>query len=396
MKHLLLKLYFKFRNLILYGIIGSFTSFLDFYVYTLLSQYAGIYYLAANCISVLVGITTSFVLNRKYNFKVKDHAGQRFSIFLTVGLCGMLLSNLILYVGIDELHYNSMIVKLASIVLVVFFQFLLNKYITFREQVNEGTKPNSNVITLYNNKNKEMEKIYFVMPAYNESENIKATVAQWHAAVARLNQMGGGKIDAKLVIANDGSKDNTFEIMEGLTSEYPYFIALNKPNSGHGATVLYLYRYAIENGADYVFQTDSDGQTNPEEFWQMWDNRNNYDFQIGYRKGRQDGSSRVFVTKTLRLVVWLMFHEWVTDANTPFRLMRSDKLQAIMNVIPQDYFLCNVAISAIAVKWKYAIKFYEITFKPRQGGVNSINMKRIFKIGWKALGDFWKINANLR
>ena len=91
-----------------------------------------------------------------------------------------------------------------------------------------------------------------------------------------------------------------------------------------------------------------------------------------------------------------MFHEWVTDANTPFRLMQRDKLKEIMEVIPQDYFLCNVAISAIAVKWRYKVKFYKITFKPRQGGVNSINMKRIFKIGWKALGDFRKINANLR
>lgn len=157
-----------------------------------------------------------------------------------------------------------------------------------------------------------------------------------------------------------------------------------------------MYRHALNNGADYIFQTDSDGQTDPEEFWQMFEHRHEYDFQIGYRKGRQDGGSRVFVTKTLRLVVWLMFHEWVTDANTPFRLMQKDKLKAIMEVIPKDYFLCNVAISAIAVKWNYKIKFYKITFKPRQGGVNSINMKRIFGIGWKALGDFRKINANLR
>ena len=183
--------------------------------------------------------------------------------------------------------------------------------------------------------------------------------------------------------------------MEGLKEKYPLFEPLDKPNSGHGATVLYLYRYAIENEADYIFQTDSDGQTNPDEFWQMWENREKYDFQIGHRLGRQDGGSRVFVTKTLRLVVWLMFHEWVTDANTPFRLMRTDKLQPIMDVIPQDYFLCNVAISAIAVKWNYKIGWYRITFKPRQGGVNSINMKRIFKIGWKALGDFCKINHNL-
>lgn len=203
---------------------------------------------------------------------------------------------------------------------------------------------------------------------------------------------------AFLAIANDGSKDDTYEVMLSMKKNgaYPFFEPLTKENGGHGQTVLYLYRYALEHGADYIFQTDSDGQTDPKEFWQMFENRHNYDFQIGYRQGRQDGTSRVFVTKTLRLVVWLMFHEWVTDANTPFRLMQKDKLKAIMDVIPQDYFLCNVAISAIAVKWHYKIKFYKITFKPRQGGVNSINMKRIFKIGWKALGDFRKINANLR
>jgi putative flippase GtrA len=126
------RVYYKFRNLILYGIIGCFTSFLDFCVFTLLASYAGIHYLVANCISVLVGITTSFLLNRSYNFRVKDKTKQRFAIFLTVGLCGLMLSNLILYIGIDMLHGEDVIVKLASIVLVVGFQFLMNKFVTFR------------------------------------------------------------------------------------------------------------------------------------------------------------------------------------------------------------------------------------------------------------------------
>lgn len=125
-------LYSKFRNLILYGIIGSFTSFLDFCVFTVLSQFIGVYYLLANCISVLVGISTSFVLNRTYNFKVKDKTKQRFITFLTVGLCGLFLSNLILWFGIDKLHLDEIIVKLASIVFVVGFQFLLNKFVTFK------------------------------------------------------------------------------------------------------------------------------------------------------------------------------------------------------------------------------------------------------------------------
>lgn len=235
--------------------------------------------------------------------------------------------------------------------------------------------------------------IYFVMPAYNEAANIEETIQQWYPVVEKCNEMCG---DSRLVIANDGSKDDTFVIMQRLAAQYPLLIPIDKPNSGHGATVLLLYRYAIEHGASYIFQTDSDGQTSPDEFWQMYNNKEKYDFQIGNRQGRQDGASRVFVTKTLRFIVWIMFHEWVVDANTPFRLMNTLKLQTILKVIPQDFFLCNVAISAIATKWKYNIGWYNITFRPRQGGTNSINFRRIVKIGWKAIGDFREINKNLK
>ena len=127
----------KFRHLILYGIIGSFAAGLDFLIYTVLVQLVGTPYLVANCISVLGGITTSFILNRNYNFKVKDHATRRFSIFLTVGLCGLVLSNIILYVCIDVLSIDKLVSKLLSIVLVVFFQFLVNKYLTFKPSENE-------------------------------------------------------------------------------------------------------------------------------------------------------------------------------------------------------------------------------------------------------------------
>lgn len=237
------------------------------------------------------------------------------------------------------------------------------------------------------------DKIYFVLPTYNEEANIEEVIREWHPICEKIQAEGH---EAKLVIANDGSKDNTFSILEGLQTKYAHLVALDKPNSGHGATVLFLYHYAIEHGADYIFQTDSDGQTRPDEFWQMWENRAKFDFQIGTRGGRQDGANRVFVTKTLRLVVWMMFHVWVKDANTPFRLMKVEKLKPILDIVPKDYNLANVAISAIAVRWNYNIGWYPITFRPRQGGVNSINMKRIFGIGKKALRDFRQINRSLK
>ena len=128
----LARIYSRFRNLILYGVIGAFTASLDFVVFTLLSRYAGLHYVVANCIGVVTGICTSFLLNRAYNFKVKDDSVRRFVIFLCVGLSGMLLSNLILLVCIERLGLGKTLSKLLSIGLVVVFQFLLNKYITFR------------------------------------------------------------------------------------------------------------------------------------------------------------------------------------------------------------------------------------------------------------------------
>ena len=238
-----------------------------------------------------------------------------------------------------------------------------------------------------------MDRLYIVMPAYNEAENIEETVCQWYSIMERIQNEGN---ECFLVVADDGSKDATYEKMCLLKSAKSNFTPLTKPNSGHGATVLFLYDYALNQGADYIFQTDSDGQTLPEEIWQMWKNRKEFDFQIGTRHGRQDGFGRVIVTKTLRFVVWLIFGVWVKDANTPFRLMNAKRLRYVLGYIPKDFFLANVAVSVIAVKKKEKIAWYHITFRPRQGGVNSINIKRIIKIGWKALSDFRIINKSLK
>ena len=125
-------LYNKFRDLILYGIIGCCASGFDFAIYSILVRYLCVHYIYANSISVLAGISTSFILNRKYNCKVKDHTIRRFSIFLSVGLLGLLLSNIILYICISLIGINELLSKFLSIVLVVFLQFILNKFITFK------------------------------------------------------------------------------------------------------------------------------------------------------------------------------------------------------------------------------------------------------------------------
>ena len=45
--------------------------------------------------------------------------------------------------------------------------------------------------------------------------------------------------------------------------------------------------------------------------------------------------------------------------------------------------------------YKEKISFKEISFKPRTAGVNSVNIPRIIKIGWKALGDFRRLKKGM-
>ena len=237
-----------------------------------------------------------------------------------------------------------------------------------------------------------MDVLYIVIPAYNEEENIKNTIEEWYPIIEKYNGENGR---SRLVIVDDGSKDSTFKIMQEYAEKLPYMEAVSKSNSGHGATVLFAYKYAVQQGADFIFQTDSDGQTRAEEFHYFWSMRNKYDLIIGYRNNRKDGKSRVFVTKVLKLVLKICFGTEILDANAPFRLVSSESLKECLKIIPEDYNLANVIMSVYYVKHKYDVKWVPITFEARKKGKNSINLKKIFIIGCKALADFNTIRKEI-
>ena len=124
----------------------------------------------------------------------------------------------------------------------------------------------------------KQDSLYIIMPAYNEEKNIGSVIEQWYPVVEKI---GAG---SRLVILNDGSKDGTYKKIQKYQEKYDRLIGIDKPNEGHGGTILKGYHYAVDAGADYVFQTDSDGQTLPEEFWQFWEKRKKCGLLIGYRR----------------------------------------------------------------------------------------------------------------
>ncbi len=95
-----------------------------------------------------------------------------------------------------------------------------------------------------------------VMPAYNEEGCIREVVDQW---VTFLRTRFPGET-TRLIVVNDGSKDNTQAILDEIKPNYPELVPFHKPNGGHGKAAVTAYEQAIALQSQWVFQTDSDDQ----------------------------------------------------------------------------------------------------------------------------------------
>ena len=78
------------------------------------------------------------------------------------------------------------------------------------------------------------QKLYIVIPAYNEQENIGNVIEDWYPIVEKYN----GNQGSRLLIIDDGSKDSTFAIMQEYARTRPLLQPMTKRNSGRNLSVV--------------------------------------------------------------------------------------------------------------------------------------------------------------
>lgn len=216
-----------------------------------------------------------------------------------------------------------------------------------------------------------MYDVEVVMPVYNEAACINDVIRDW---VKELDALG---ISYRLLVLNDGSRDSTAEVLKQHESN-PLVKVINKPNSGHGPTILQGYRTAVDE-AGWVFQVDSDNEMEAKHFKKMWSARSNCDAVIGMRDGRQQPFSRKVISMISRLMVTLFYGTGVRDVNCPFRLMKSGALKQLLQRIPPDTFAPNVVIAGFFALQKKSVANVSIPHNDRQTGEVSIKKWKLLK-----------------
>lgn len=126
-----------------YAIVGGISAVVDISLFTLLVNAFGMNHLAANTLSFIAGLFINYLLSRKWVFnKLTLDFGRDFLLFAIIGVMGLLLSNLILYILIDRrvmyglLYFLSdgfikTFSKIAATFIVLFWNFIARKKFVF-------------------------------------------------------------------------------------------------------------------------------------------------------------------------------------------------------------------------------------------------------------------------
>lgn len=213
------------------------------------------------------------------------------------------------------------------------------------------------------------------MPVYNEEEALGKVIEEWHRALENA------KLPYVFCILNDGSKDDSLRILKEYAARIPQIRLVDKPNSGHGQTCIHGYKLALNEGADWIFQIDSDGQCAPEYFAKLVSQAQQCRAAFGYRKTRDDGFKRWIISRFVALFTWVATGQWIRDPNVPYRLMHKSVLLPIVERVPHDFHLANICV-AVMINRQERIKWTPIHFRDRSGGSPSVKTFSFIKHGF--------------
>lgn len=224
-----------------------------------------------------------------------------------------------------------------------------------------------------------------VIPAYNESERIIPTIGAIASYVCGLN------LPWELLVADDGSKDNTVALCNELELKNLRVLIAPK-NGGKGSAV---QRGMLAAGGQVILFADADNSTPIEELGSMLKKIDEgYDVVVGSRaaSGAQEAHRSLLrrtMSATLRGMIRPIFNLQVSDTQCGFKLFRRQAAQRLFAAQTIMGFSFDLEILYLANKWGYKIAEQPVTWIDAPGSkVDSAKeIKRFLK-------DMWRIKMN--
>ena len=184
-----------------------------------------------------------------------------------------------------------------------------------------------------------MNEISFVIPAYNEAENIDSVIRACQSVTKRISER------YEIIVVDDGSTDRTREIVERIAEGDQNVLLVHHPkNQGIASATrdgLAAARY------EHIFYMDGDGQFDIYEIHKLLPYCMDFDFVIGYRINRHDPIHRRINAFMYNQFIRFLFHLPLQDVNCAFKLMKKKSLNSLRIHSNSAFYLAELLIRAV-------------------------------------------------
>ena len=229
-----------------------------------------------------------------------------------------------------------------------------------------------------------MEKLWLVVPCYNEEEVLPETSKRLYKLMADMIVNKKIAPESKIAFVNDGSKDKTWELIEKYHDSIDMFVGINlSRNKGHQNALIAGLTVAKEY-ADMTITLDADLQDDIEKIPEMVDKyyegndivygvRNNRDTDTGFKRGTAQGFYKFMRALGVDIV----------DNHADYRLMSKRAVEALL-----EYSEVNVFLRGIVPQIGFKSAIVEYKRAERMAGESKYPLKKMIAFAFDGITSF--------
>jgi dolichol-phosphate mannosyltransferase len=228
-----------------------------------------------------------------------------------------------------------------------------------------------------------MDKLV-IIPTYNERENISTLIDRLMALPLGL----------EVLVVDDASPDGTGALVREIAAREPRVHLLERAGKmGLGSAYLAGFRYALDHGAEYIFEMDADFSHDPDALPEFVRNAQEVDVVLGSRY--LDGVTvvnwpleRLILSYCANVYTRLITGLPLKDATGGFKCFRRRALEGVnLESVQSDGYAFQIEMSYKCWRRGFKLREIPILFVDRRAGTSKMNQR----IVWEAAGLVWKL-----
>ena len=218
-----------------------------------------------------------------------------------------------------------------------------------------------------------------IIPTYNERDNIGGMLDRLLALPYGLH----------VLVVDDNSPDGTGDLVAERKAADPRIHLLQRPGKlGLGSAYVAGFRYALAQGAQYVFEMDADFSHDPSSIGDFLKAIEGNDVVLGSRY--LDGVtvvhwplSRLILSYSANVYTRVITGLPLRDATGGFKCFRRRALEAVnLDKVKSDGYAFQIEMSYKCWRKGFKIREIPITFVDRRAGVSKMNQKIVWEAAW--------------